>query len=243
MPSSVRTARAPTDLKPNLIRVKKRDDERAHRREGGERVKEFQHLGTSDRVVGRPRTECAAKSFYCECMHPQLVNAILTNICSIVTHTVPRPAVPGRIVRVYPTRLRFQNIPDRRAIRDTISIENDAPRVNVWERGRPSFQLLLNARDPTPGHSYLRFRRKCLLPSAPRVRLRTLNRTSYESRNAMTNEPASDDGGWLRYPKKTGQTPVRSLPRKENGKARTWMDEKSVRKSHGHHIPPAKGDG
>lgn len=53
----------------------------------------------------------------------------------------------------------------------------------------------------------------------------------------------SDDGGWLRYPKKTGQTPVRSLPRKENGKARTSMDEKSVRKSHGHHIPPAKGMG
>ena len=49
------------------------------------------------------------------------------------------------------------------------------------------------------------------------------------------------NGGWLRYPKKTGQTPVRSLPRKENGKARTWMDEKSVRKSHGQHIPPAKG--
>lgn len=43
--------------------------------------------------------------------------------------------------------------------------------------------------------------------------------------------------------KKTGQTPVRSLPRKENGKARTWVDEKSVRKSHGHHIPPAKGMG
>lgn len=36
---------------------------------------------------------------------------------------------------------------------------------------------------------------------------------------------------------------MRSLPRKENGKARTWMDEKSVRKSHGHHIPPAKGMG
>lgn len=53
----------------------------------------------------------------------------------------------------------------------------------------------------------------------------------------------SDGGGWLRYPKKTGQTPVRSLPRKENGKARTWMDEKSVRKPHGHHIPPAKGMG
>ena len=59
----------------------------------------------------------------------------------------------------------------------------------------------------------------------------------------MTNVPASDGGGWLRYPKKTGQTPVRNLPRKEHGKARTWMDEKSVRKSHGHHIPPAKGMG
>ena len=130
------------------------------------------------------------------------------------------------------------------AIRDTMSIENDAPRVSVRERGRPSFQLLLNARDPTPGHSYLRLlRRKCLLPSAPRVRLRTLNRTSYESRNAMTDESASDGGGCLCCPKRTGQTPARSLPRKENGKARTWMDEKSVRKSHGHHIPPAKGMG
>ena len=115
MPSTVRTARAPTDLKPNFIRVKKRDDERAHRREGGERVKEFQHLGTSDRVVGRPRTGCVAKPFYCECMHPRLVNAILTNICSIVTNTIPRPAEPGRIVRVCPTCLRFQNVPNRRS--------------------------------------------------------------------------------------------------------------------------------
>ena len=76
-------------------------------------------------------------------------------------------------------------------IRDTMSLGNDASRVSVRKRGRPSFQLLLNARDPTPGHSYLRFRRKCRLPSAPRVRLRTLNRTSYESRNAMTNEPTA----------------------------------------------------
>ena len=130
------------------------------------------------------------------------------------------------------------------AIRDTMFIENDASRVSDRERGRPSFQLLLNARDPTPGHSYLRLlRRKCLLPSAPRERLRTLNRTSYESRNAMTDESASDGGGRLRCPKRTGQTPAWSLPRKENGKARTWMDEKSVRKSHGHRIPPAKGMG
>lgn len=125
-----------------------------------------------------------------------------------------------------------------------MSIENDAPRVSVRERGRPSFQLLLNARVPTPGHSYLRLlRRKCLPPSAPRERLRTLNRTSYESRNAMTDESASDGGGCLRCPKRTGQTPARSLPRKENGKARTSMDEKNVRKSHGHHIPLAKGMG
>ncbi len=130
------------------------------------------------------------------------------------------------------------------AIRDTISIGNDASRVSVRKRGRPSFLVLLNARDPTPGHSYLRLlRRKCLLPSAPRVRLRTLIRTSYESRNAMTDESASDGGGCLCCPKRTGQTPVRSLPRKENGKSRTWMNEKSVRKSHGHHIPPAKGMG
>ena len=189
MPSTVRTARAPTDLKPNLIRVKKRDDERAHRREGGERVKEFQHLGTSDRVVGRPRTGCVARVFYCECMHPRLVNAILTNICSIVTHTVPRPAEPGRIVRIYPTCLRFQMSRIGGAIRDTIVTGNDTPRVSVRKRGWPSFLVLLNAQASNPGHSYLRLlRRKCLLPSAPRVRLRTLNRTSYESRNAMTNE-------------------------------------------------------
>ena len=60
MPRTVRTARAPTDLKPNLIRIKKRNDEHADRRKGGERVKEFQQLGTSDQVFGRPRTGCVA---------------------------------------------------------------------------------------------------------------------------------------------------------------------------------------
>ena len=78
------------------------------------------------------------------------------------------------------------------AIRDTIATGNDASRVSVRKRGQPSFLVLLNARAPNPGHSYLRLlRRKCLLPSAPRVRLRTLNRTSYESKNAMTNEPTA----------------------------------------------------
>ena len=99
MPSTVRTARAPTDLKPNLMRVKKRDDERAHCREGGERVKEFQHLGTSDRVVGRPRTGCVARPFYCECMHPQLVNAIIANICSIFICLIHRAMEPGCVTK------------------------------------------------------------------------------------------------------------------------------------------------
>ena len=98
MPSTVRTARAPTDLKPNLIRVKKRDDERAHRREGGERVKEFQHLGTSDRVVGRPRTGCVARVFYCEHSHLQLVNAIFANICSIFIRLIHRAMEPGCVI-------------------------------------------------------------------------------------------------------------------------------------------------
>lgn len=94
MPSTVRTARAPTNLKPNLIRVKKRDDERAYRREGGKRVKEFQHLGTSDRVVGRPRTECVARVFYCEHSHLQLVNAIFANICSLIIRSIIRATAP-----------------------------------------------------------------------------------------------------------------------------------------------------
>lgn len=102
------------------------------------------------------------------------------------------------------------------AIRDTMSIENDATRVNVWERGRPSFLVLLNARAPNPGHSYLRLlQRKCLLPSAPRVRLRTLNRTSYESRNAMTDESASDGGSCLCCPKNGANSSAESAPKRE----------------------------
>lgn len=66
MPSTVRSARTPTDLNPNLIRVQKRDDERADRRKGGQRVKEFQHMVTSDQIVGRPRTECAVASILTE---------------------------------------------------------------------------------------------------------------------------------------------------------------------------------
>ena len=111
-----------------------------------------------------------------------------------------------------------------------MSIENDAPRVNVWERGRPSFLVLLNARAPNPGHSYLRLlRRKCLPPSAPRVRLRTLNRTSYESRNAMTDESASDGGGCLCCPKKRGKLQRGVCPEKRMAKQeRRWTRKVSA---------------
>lgn len=116
------------------------------------------------------------------------------------------------------------------AIRDTISIENDAPRASVRKRGRPSFLVLLNARASNPGHSYLRLlRRKCLLPSAPRVRLRTLNRTSYESRNAMTDESASDGGGCLCCPKKRGKLQRGVCPEKRMAKQeRRWTRKVSA---------------
>ena len=113
-PSTVRTARAPTDLKPNLIRVKKRDDERAHRSEGGEHVKEFQQLGTSDRVVGRPRTGCVAKPFYCERMHPQLVNAIIANICSIFICLIHRAMEPGCVTQKERGRHQCGVCPEKR---------------------------------------------------------------------------------------------------------------------------------
>ena len=116
------------------------------------------------------------------------------------------------------------------AIRDTMSIENDASRVNVWERGRPSFLVLLNARDPTPGHSYLRLlRRKCLLTPALRVRLRTLIRTSYESRNAMTNELHRTMKAGCVIPKKRGRLQCGVCPVKRMAKQeRRWTRKVSA---------------
>ena len=93
----------------------------------------------------------------------------------------------------------------------------------MFESAGDQFPTLLNARASNPGHFNLHARRKCLLPSAPRVRLRTLNRTSYESRNAMTNVPASDDGGCLRYPKKRGRLQCGVCPEKRMAKQeRGW---------------------
>ena len=100
----------------------------------------------------------------------------------------------------------------------------------MFESAGDQFPTLLNARASNPGHSYLRLlRRKCLLPSAPRVRLRTLNRTSYESKNAMTNVPASDDGGWRRYPKKRGKLQCGVCPEKRMAKQeREWSRKVSA---------------
>ena len=93
---------------------KKRDDERAHRREGGERVKEFQHLGTSDRVVGRPRTGCVARIFYCEHPHLQLVNAIIANICSIFIRLIHRAMESGCVIPKERGRLQCGVCPEKR---------------------------------------------------------------------------------------------------------------------------------
>lgn len=167
MPSTVRTARAPTDLKPNLIRVKKRDDERTHRREGGERVKEFQHLGTSDRVVGRPRTGCVAKPFYCERMHPQLVNAILTNICSIGRRSIFRVMEPGHTSQKERGRLQCGVCPEKRMAKQErgwtrkvsaslMAITSHLPKGWVSQRyscSDSSACLRLRMRCATPMHS------------------------------------------------------------------------------------------
>ena len=167
MPSTVRTARAPTDLKPNLIRVKKRDDERAHRREGGERVKEFQHLGTSDRVVGRPRTGCVAKPFYCERMHPRLVNAIIANICSIFIRLIHRAMEAGCVIQKERGRLQRGVCPEKRMAKQEhqwtrkvsaslMAITSHLPKGWVGERyscSDSSACLRLRMRCATPMHS------------------------------------------------------------------------------------------
>lgn len=167
MPSTVRTARAPTDPKPNLIRVKKRDDERAHRREGGERVKEFQHLGTSDRVVGRPRTGCVARVFYCEHSHLQLVNAIFANICSLIIHSIIQAMEAGCVIQKKRGRLQRGVCPEKRMAKQErgwtrkvsaslMAITSHLPKGWVSERyscSDSSACLRLRMRCATPMHS------------------------------------------------------------------------------------------
>ena len=41
MPSTVRTVRMPTDLNSDFIRIEKRNNERADRRKGGQRIKDL----------------------------------------------------------------------------------------------------------------------------------------------------------------------------------------------------------
>ena len=78
MPSIVRTAPTPTDLNSDIIRIEKRDDERADRRKGGQRVKDFQHREASNRIVGRPRTECVVLSILAEAATVEINRQIAT---------------------------------------------------------------------------------------------------------------------------------------------------------------------
>ena len=97
------------------------------------------------------------------------------------------------------------------------------------ESAGDQFPVLLNARDPTPGHSYLRFRRKFRPPSVSRVRLRTLNRTSYESRNAMTNVPHRTMEAGCVVPKKRGRLQCGVCPEKRMAKQeRGWTRKVSA---------------
>ena len=155
MPSTVRTARAPTDLKPNLIRVKKRDDERAHRREGGERVKEFQHLGTSDRVVGRPRTGCVARVFYCEHSHLQLVNAIFANICSLIIHSIIQAMEAGCVIQKNGADSSAESAPKREWQSKNVDGREKCPQVS-WPSHptcqRDGWVSVTPARTPRPAY-------------------------------------------------------------------------------------------
>lgn len=213
MPSTVRTACAPTDLKPNFIRVKKHDDERAHRREGGERVKEFQHMVTSDRVVGRPRTGCVARVFYCEHSHLQLVNAILTNICSIVTNTIPHPAEPGRIVRICPTCLRFQNVPNRR----DESGYNSYRKRRIPRKCSKARAAYFSGFVKCPGsepRAFLFALFAAQMPSAVRTARAPTDLNPNLIRVKKRDDERTRIGRWrlAALSQKTGQTPVRSLP-------------------------------
>ena len=97
------------------------------------------------------------------------------------------------------------------------------------ESAGDQFPVLLNARASNPGHSYLRFRRKCRPPSAPRVRLRTLNRTSYESRNAMTNELHRTMEAGCVIPKERGRLQRGVCPEKRMAKQeRGWTRKVSA---------------
>ena len=137
------------------------------RREGGERVKEFQHLGTSDRVVGRPRTECVARIFYCEHSHLQLVNAILTNICSLTIRSIRQVTAPWLRYPKKRGRLQREVCPEKRMAKQErgwtrkvsaslMAITSHLPKGWVSERyscSDSSACLRLRMRCATPMHS------------------------------------------------------------------------------------------
>ena len=124
-------------------------------------------MGTSDRVVGRPRTGCVAMPFYCECMHPQLVNAIIANICSIVIRPILRAMKPGCYVQKEQGRLQCGVCPKKRMAKQErgwtrkvsaslMAITSHLPKGWVSERyscSDSSACLRLRMRCATPMHS------------------------------------------------------------------------------------------
>ena len=124
-------------------------------------------MGTSDRVVGRPRTECVAKPFYCERMHPQLVNAIFANICSIIIRLIHRTMEAICVIHKERGRLRTGISPEKRMAKQErgwtrkvsaslMAITSHLPKGWVSERyscSDSSACLRLRMRCATPMHS------------------------------------------------------------------------------------------
>lgn len=122
---------------------------------------------TSDRVVGRPRTGCVAKPFYCERMHPQLVNAIIANICSIFIRLIHRTMGAGCVTQKERGRHQCGVCPEKRMAKQErqwtrkvsaslMAIASHLPKGWVSERyscSDSSACLRLRMRCATPMHS------------------------------------------------------------------------------------------
>lgn len=122
---------------------------------------------TSDRVVGRPRTECVARVFYCEHSHLQLVNATFANICSIFMCLIHRTMEAGCVIPKKRGRLQHGVCPEKRMAKQErgwtrkvsaslMAITSHLPKGWVGERyscSDSSACLRLRMRCATPMHS------------------------------------------------------------------------------------------
>ena len=173
-------------------------------------------MGTSDRVVGRPRTGYVARIFYCECMYQRPVNAILTNICSIVTHTAPRPAEPGRIVRVCPTCLRFQNVPNRRGDSEYNSHRKRRTPRKCTRARAAWFSAFVKCPGSDPRASLFALVAAQMPSTVRTARAPTDLKPNFIRVKKRDDERATSDGeGWLSYPKNGADSSAESAPKRE----------------------------